>query len=359
MRLSYRQVFLQTIFPTVRCAEEREVPGSVVNQAAQSAIPQKGQITRHLHRNWRRQWAMPEVHEQNNRGAEPNGCRLPAEEKQESRQAILSETQDSHMLTEIPVRVWENCDAVASTLSALVGIVVPGQSVCRLESGWDRLLCSLVVRASLDCRVSQLRKVETVFAVSGLQILGITSKSETYELLIHEMQETHPFESMSLNTYSSSTSLTGQEERLKAPKNLKGLISAINLNLFQVTSYRFWEVVYSFKRMYYIITCRDIIYHYNSLYIYIYLHSIQFGYCKSRHFCKGWLEAMNQCSSQIAIDDLRQNLKLLVVNEAHQGGHIVGGFILPLDFSIIHSVLPFSIGSISWRWWPYTEICVD
>lgn len=61
------------------------------------------------------------------------------------------------MLTEIPVRDWENCDAVPSTLSALLGVVVPGQ----------------------------LRKVETVFVVSDLQILGISSvKSETDEWLI-------------------------------------------------------------------------------------------------------------------------------------------------------------------------------
>ena len=61
------------------------------------------------------------------------------------------------MLTEIPVRDWENCDAVPSTLSALIGVVVPGQ----------------------------LRKVETVFVVSDLQILGISSvKSETDEWLI-------------------------------------------------------------------------------------------------------------------------------------------------------------------------------
>jgi len=61
------------------------------------------------------------------------------------------------MLTEIPVRDWENCDAVPSTLSALIGVVVPGQ----------------------------LRKVEAVFVVSDLKILGISSvKSETDEWLI-------------------------------------------------------------------------------------------------------------------------------------------------------------------------------
>ena len=62
------------------------------------------------------------------------------------------------MLTEIPVRDWENCDAVPSTLSALIGVVVPGQ----------------------------LRKVEAVFVVSDLKILGISSvKSETDEIVIH------------------------------------------------------------------------------------------------------------------------------------------------------------------------------
>ena len=57
------------------------------------------------------------------------------------------------MLTEIPVRDWENCDAVPSTLSALLRVVVPGQ----------------------------LRKVETVFVVSDLQILGISSVKSASE----------------------------------------------------------------------------------------------------------------------------------------------------------------------------------
>ena len=51
------------------------------------------------------------------------------------------------MLTEIPVKDWENCEAVPSTLSALIGVVVPGQ----------------------------LRKVETVFVVRHLQCLGLSS----------------------------------------------------------------------------------------------------------------------------------------------------------------------------------------
>ena len=73
------------------------------------------------------------------------------------RKKELADTGDCRMLTEIPVRDWENCDAVPSTLSALLGVVVPGQ----------------------------LRKVETVFVVSDLQILGISSvKSETDEWLI-------------------------------------------------------------------------------------------------------------------------------------------------------------------------------
>lgn len=73
------------------------------------------------------------------------------------RKKELADTGDCRMLTEIPVRDWENCDAVPSTLSALIGVVVPGQ----------------------------LRKVETVFVVSDLQILGISSvKSETDEWLI-------------------------------------------------------------------------------------------------------------------------------------------------------------------------------
>lgn len=61
------------------------------------------------------------------------------------------------MLTDIPTRDWVNCDAVPATLSSLLGAIVPGH----------------------------LRKVETVFEVSDLQVLGISSvKGETDEWLI-------------------------------------------------------------------------------------------------------------------------------------------------------------------------------
>ena len=51
------------------------------------------------------------------------------------------------MLTEIPVKDWIGCPATVSSLSALVGAIVPGQ----------------------------LRKLGTVFEVVGLQVLGISS----------------------------------------------------------------------------------------------------------------------------------------------------------------------------------------
>lgn len=61
------------------------------------------------------------------------------------------------MLTEIPVKDWENCEAVPSTLSALAGVVVPGQP----------------------------RKVETVFVVKHLQCLGLSSvKSESDDWIL-------------------------------------------------------------------------------------------------------------------------------------------------------------------------------
>ena len=62
------------------------------------------------------------------------------------------------MLTEIPVKDWIGCPATPSSLSSLVGAIVPGQ----------------------------LRKLETVFEVVGLQqVLGISSvKSDTDQWLI-------------------------------------------------------------------------------------------------------------------------------------------------------------------------------
>jgi len=61
------------------------------------------------------------------------------------------------MLTEIPVKDWIGCPATVTSLSALVGAIVPGQ----------------------------LRKLEIVFEVVGLQVLGISSvKTETDVWLI-------------------------------------------------------------------------------------------------------------------------------------------------------------------------------
>ena len=61
------------------------------------------------------------------------------------------------MLTEIPVKDWIGCPATPSSLSSLVGAIVPGQR----------------------------RKLETVFEVVGLQVLGISSvKSDTDQWLI-------------------------------------------------------------------------------------------------------------------------------------------------------------------------------
>ena len=69
------------------------------------------------------------------------------------------------MLTEIPVKDWIGCRATPSSLSSLVGAIVPGQ----------------------------LRKLETVFEVVGLQVLGISSvKSDTDQLahrFLCQMQE--------------------------------------------------------------------------------------------------------------------------------------------------------------------------
>ena len=63
------------------------------------------------------------------------------------RQAEMADKDNCRMLTEIPVKDWIGCPATVSSLSALVGAIVPGQ----------------------------LRKLETVFEVVGLQVLGISS----------------------------------------------------------------------------------------------------------------------------------------------------------------------------------------
>ena len=74
------------------------------------------------------------------------------------RKAQLAQDSDCCIMTEIPIRDWVNCHAVPTTLSALLGVIVPGQS----------------------------RKVETVFAVSDLQAVGISSvRSETDEWLLN------------------------------------------------------------------------------------------------------------------------------------------------------------------------------
>ena len=73
------------------------------------------------------------------------------------RQAELAHQDNCRMLTEIPVKDCIGCPATPSSLSALVGAIVPGQ----------------------------LRKLETVFEVVGLQVLGISSvKTETDVWLI-------------------------------------------------------------------------------------------------------------------------------------------------------------------------------
>ena len=51
------------------------------------------------------------------------------------------------MLTEIPIKNWETCPAVATSLSSLLGVIVPGE----------------------------VRKVDAVFEAVGLQVMGVTS----------------------------------------------------------------------------------------------------------------------------------------------------------------------------------------
>ena len=58
----------------------------------------------------------------------------------------LAQDGECRMLTEIPTREWVNCHAVPTSLSALLGVILPGQS----------------------------RKVETVFVVSDLVVVGIS-----------------------------------------------------------------------------------------------------------------------------------------------------------------------------------------
>lgn len=73
------------------------------------------------------------------------------------RTANLGDKDDCRMLTNIPVKDYKNCPAVATSLSCLIGVIVPGT----------------------------LRKVDTVFEVIGLQVMGITSvRSETDEWLL-------------------------------------------------------------------------------------------------------------------------------------------------------------------------------
>ena len=69
----------------------------------------------------------------------------------------LAHKDNCRMLTEIPVKDWIGCPATPSSLSTLVAAIVPGQ----------------------------LRKLETVFEVVGLQVLGVSSvKSDTDHWLI-------------------------------------------------------------------------------------------------------------------------------------------------------------------------------
>eukprot|EP00435_Cladocopium_sp_Y103_P068878 s19_g32.t1 len=79
-------------------------------------------------------------------------------ENEEVASFLLDPHKDNcRMLTEIPVKDWIGCAATPSSLSALVGAIVPGQ----------------------------LRKLETVFEVVGLQVLGLASvKADTDQWLI-------------------------------------------------------------------------------------------------------------------------------------------------------------------------------
>ncbi|CAJ1390115.1 unnamed protein product [Effrenium voratum] len=62
----------------------------------------------------------------------------------------LRNAEDCRMLTEVPIRDWAQCEAVPSTLSALVAAIVPGH----------------------------LRQMNTVFKVWGLQVMGVSSVDE-------------------------------------------------------------------------------------------------------------------------------------------------------------------------------------
>ncbi|CAE7465217.1 unnamed protein product, partial [Symbiodinium sp. CCMP2592] len=59
----------------------------------------------------------------------------------------LKEASECRMLTQVPGRNWKECEAVSSSLSSLVAAIVPGH----------------------------LRKLSTVFRISGLQIMGLSS----------------------------------------------------------------------------------------------------------------------------------------------------------------------------------------
>ena len=73
------------------------------------------------------------------------------------RKSELAHKDNCRMLTEIPVKDWVAHAATPSSLSTLVAAIVPGQ----------------------------LHKLETVFEVMGLQVLGISSvKSDTDQWLI-------------------------------------------------------------------------------------------------------------------------------------------------------------------------------
>ena len=79
------------------------------------------------------------------------------EDLAKSIQADLMQPSDCRMLTLVPTRNWKECEAVPTTLSSLVATIVPGQ----------------------------LRKLNTVFVVSGLQIMGLSSvRSETDDWIL-------------------------------------------------------------------------------------------------------------------------------------------------------------------------------
>ena len=69
----------------------------------------------------------------------------------------LATAEECRMLTEIPIKNWETCPAVATSLSSLLGVIVPGE----------------------------VRKVDAVFEAVGLQVMCVTSvRTDTDEWIL-------------------------------------------------------------------------------------------------------------------------------------------------------------------------------